>query len=678
MSEVDIEVNGEFFTLDVPAGTSDDQISQFVSANMDQFAPTLSPSSRELGRDDQARLREAKEAQQRAAGIPEDLIGGATSATNQANFMEKLRVENPVLADEIENTSIGQQMLIGAGKQAATMGRGVGLLPEESEEDKRVFDALKRGTGGAVGTGELIGAAAPLAVPGAAVARIPSALGRVAAGGSLAALEGGIQASGEGRDVLTGVALGAAIGGPLSKFTTTAGARLAKQNRQLMSPETGLPTPEFQKALDKRGMDFGALIGDGKNLPVVFGNQSPGQVVDNIIKKKLKSGDQTNALFNLKLDAKGNVIKNKFGDEALKQGFKKGQIAAVNSANKSTKREMRKMLSMKRSIHADDSKALEFRPTNIVGDSAMDRFNFIRRKASDLRKELDTVASKEFGPGKNLLESDKAGGLLRGRQIDPAKVSGTYFTGLEKLGVQVDDSVFPPKLNFTASAISEDKTSQRVIKSVTRILAKGGGGDIDALTAHGFKKQLDTMLDFNKKAASGLTDSGKKFTGDIRRSLNESIRDVSPRYARVNDELSKSLTSMESFDKALGGIDAFADNASVSVGQTLRRLLSNAQSKANLDTALTSLDDVAKELGGEFDVDVRRLIQFNNTLDDRFTATAKGSMQGTLESAARSGPREAAKDFAFKKGAGKIDDIRGISDSNAFNVMEKILKGLDK
>lgn len=448
--------------------------------------------------------------------------------------------------------------------------------------------------------------------------------------------------------------------------------RMQKGNRALFDQATGLPSPPLQKALDKRGMDFGALIGDGDNLPVIFGDKTPEQVVDTIIRDKLISGDKSNALYNLKLGPKGTVINDALGDEALKQGFLKGDIAAAKTANLPTKREMQSMLKMKRSIQADSSKALDFRPSDVVGNNAMKRFNFVRNRANDLRKELDRVATKELATGKNLLESGETGGLLKGRQVDPSKVADSYFAGLEKLGVEFDTSTAPPRLDFKNSAISEDKTSQRIIKSVTNILAKGG--KVDALKAHELKRQLDTMLDFNKKSAAGLTDAGKKFTGNIRKAVNESIRDVSPRYARINDELSKSLDAMQSFDDALGGVDAFADNANVAVGTTLRRLLSNVQSRATLDTALTNLDNTAAALGGNFDTDIKRLIQFNNTLDDRFGATARGSFKGEIESAMRSGPTQAAKDFALKKGAEKIEELRGINESNAFNVMTKILK----
>lgn len=445
-----------------------------------------------------------------------------------------------------------------------------------------------------------------------------------------------------------------------------------RANRYLIDPNTGLPSPIFESALKNRGMDFGGIMDDVDNLPAFTRQQSPDEVVDEIIKHQMNTGQASAALHRFKLVG-GNVVDDPLGVEAVKQGFREGDIAAAKTAGKATKREMLRMLNHKRRIQADSSKALDLRPSDIPGDQAMLRFSHIRNRANDLRQELDKMAKREFTPGKNLLEHASTGGRLRGLQIDTEQVRGQFFKGLHDLQVNFDDAVIPPRLDFSNSLISEDKTSQRIIKSVMNILAKKS--EIDAQKAHNVKRQLDTMLDFNRKSAAGLTDSGEKFAKQIRRSINNIIRDASPRYARVNDDLHMAITAMEDFEQALGGtVDVFAPNAQKAVGTTLRRLLSNVQSRTNLDNALTQIDDVASELGGVFDVDIRRLIQFNNTLDDRFGATARGSLKAEFESGLRSGPVQAAKDFAAKKAAEKIKDLRGISDTGAFNVMDKILK----
>lgn len=443
--------------------------------------------------------------------------------------------------------------------------------------------------------------------------------------------------------------------------------KLAKANRPLFD-DSGLPSPNLERALKKKDIDFGALIGERDELPLVFGKNNPDQLVDSIIKRKLAAGGQADALYKFRI-SDGRVVVDDLGGEALKQGFRKGDISSAKTANQSTRASMVEMLRKKRAIAADRSKALDFRPSDDVGKSAMERFDFVRDRALSLRKELDSLADRGGAPDPRLIGR----GGLKGREINPQLVVNDYLKGLDDLEVSIDSGTIPPKLDFKNSLISEDKTSQRIIKSLTNILAKEG--PIDASRAHVIKRQIDTMLDFNKKSAAGLTDVGERFAKDVRRSINNSIREVSPEYARINDELSKSLDVMQSFDKALGGgVDAFSDNASKAVGQTLRRLMSNVQSRVNLEDALSNLDNVSREMGGTFDTDVKRLILFNKTLDDRFGTSAFTSLQGEVESAIRAGPTQAAKEFAARKAAEKIEDIRGISDTNAFNVMERILR----
>lgn len=449
-------------------------------------------------------------------------------------------------------------------------------------------------------------------------------------------------------------------------------------NVKLFDESTGLPSSQLQQSLKKYDLDAGAIYDDLDNLPVFTGNKSVDDVVNDIVVKKFEGGDLPDSLYNKKLVAK-KVIDDPLGEEALTQGYRKGDIASAKSANNETKQEMKRMLNMKRAIQAQSDKALDFRPTDVVGENSMFGFNYVRNRVSALRKELDEVAKKELSIDPNRLEGPGSGGLLKGREINPKIVADDYIKGLDDLNIEVDSSVFPPKLDFSKSLISEDKTSQRIINSVTRLLAKDKAPD--ALAAHLLKKQLDNMLDFNKKSAAGLTESGEKFAKKIRASLNETIREVSPRYAAINDEMSAGISALNDFDEALGGgVDAFADNAPKAVGTTLKRLLTNVQSRANLEDSLINIFTVADNMGAKFKVDIKKLIQFNNTLDTRFGATERGSMQGIMDTVAERGFQDArnfgvvdAADLAVRTAAKGYQKAKGINETNAFNVMQKIL-----
>ena len=108
--------------------------------------------------------------------------------------MDQLRQENPYLADEIENMSIPEAMAVGAGERTANLLRGVGLMEQPSEMDRANFEALRSQRPGAVGTGQVLGEAAPWVIPGAKASQVAGTGARVAASGALGATEGAIQA----------------------------------------------------------------------------------------------------------------------------------------------------------------------------------------------------------------------------------------------------------------------------------------------------------------------------------------------------------------------------------------------------------------------------------------------------------------------------------------------------
>jgi hypothetical protein len=514
--------------------------------------------------------------------------------------------------------------------------------------------------------------------------KMPTDLAVGAASGAGAA--GGREVGGE-----PGAAVGA-LAAPLASVAAFGGAKSLIEalspkfgkNITLIDQKTGLPVPAFQKALESRGLDYGSIIDGVSNLPVVSTKRSLPEIVDSIVTKKIKSGSGDQGLAALRLE-QGRVVADDLGAEAVKQGFKPGQVAVAKNADNATKAEMLKMLNIRRQIAADDTAALSMRPSDIAGDHVLNRFNFIRDKANGLRLQLDAIA-KGSAPsiGERYLPGPGIGRGLKGAEIDTSNIENTVLQGLGKLNINIPDEVFADttKLqsflrnpeSFVGSQISKDKTSQKVIKDTIDLLSEPGS---DALRAHNLKRQLDAMIDFRKQSQGGLTEAGRTFAKTVRHALNESIREISPAYARVNDDLSLALKTMESFQNSISSkIDLFSDTSSGAVGQELRKLLSNYASRQTLRDSLSQIDSTTKALGGHFEVDAPRLVQFASTLDERFPAVARNSMQGVLEKGINNAnsPQDIHKSFireGFKKG---VEKAQGVNDTNAYNAMTKILR----
>jgi hypothetical protein len=255
-------------------------------------------------------------------------------------------------------------------------------------------------------------------------------------------------------------------------------------------------------------------------------------------------------------------------------------------------------------------------------------------------------------------------------------VVNNFLKELDNMDVEYDLSGAAPKVSFEGSMISKDKTSQRVINDVIDLLSEPRAPD--ALRAHKLKRQLDSLIDYNKKAQDGLTDAGRNIAKSVRKSLNDAIREVDADYAAVNDTLSQSLDAMNGFEKVLGpSIDVWGEGAQKAIGQDLRGLLSNRKSRVKLENAMDTLDETARQLGGQFDDDFKDLTVFAKTLDDQFGATARTSFGGEIESNVRNAFRgkDGVKDIVMDKAFEVYKNSRNINDSAAFKAIDDLIKG---
>jgi len=449
----------------------------------------------------------------------------------------------------------------------------------------------------------------------------------------------------------------------------------------LIDVNTGALTPEFNKALEKYDMDVGALIDDQGNFPVIYSGNKADDVVESIVKKQLTSGDKGKHLATLRLDKRGNIGKDDLGAQAIKHGYDPGDVTAIKQANAETRGSAKKMLQMQRAILTDKSKVDIFRPSDKVGDSVMDRFNFVRSQADKLAKNLDDLAEREFAPNR----IGKAG--LKKLEIDTSNIEKNIYDGLKKLGVNGVDDLFSgdstkvlaaikQKGFFDGSDIMVDPTSQNIIKDVFKLLGQQKDGNVDAYAAHKIKRQIDRLIDFRKKDSKGLTKEGRNFAKKIRAAMNDSIRDVSEDYAKINDKLSMSLKAMNAVEDSTGRrIDLFDKNANQAIGTEVRKLLSNYGVRQTLNNSLNQIDDASKALGGKFSTDFRELNRFANVLDKRFGSVAENSFKGNIDSALDLNRlrNTSIKEMIAEKGLGRIADKFGPNDKKALDLMQELL-----
>lgn len=455
----------------------------------------------------------------------------------------------------------------------------------------------------------------------------------------------------------------------LSLAPEVAGLAALKFRGGVKLKENGVPTRELRDILQERGLTYEALTPEAQNaipdtLPATVTPRGQAKSVSGrVAAEDIQAGGRQGGLATL--DVKGSkVVPDPLGQEAVKQGFDERIVQVAKSTTPETRADMLKMLQRMEAFKAGKT---DLRPSDIAGQAAVNRIQFIRDKANQARTELNEIARNK----------------LAGKPMDVTPVMQNLQSSLDDLGATVLSANGRPVVSYKGSIIEKDPGSQRVINDLLDLMSGGQlGAPVDALRFHNLKRQIDAIVDYGKSGKEGIPASGERLLKSIRRSLNESLRQVDPEYARVNDTISTSLKVFDDIEDSVGTkIDIFGPSADRAVGQQLRRLFSNTQARVAMEDALKQLDDVSRQFGGDFNNSAYDLAQFATNLDKRFGAVAETSLQGVMESAVNRGAQAAtqgatmtvtqmAADFLKKK----ANEARGISDYNAMRAMEELLK----
>ena len=153
-------------------------------------------------------------------------VNKTMSDRNTAAELEQIRLINPFLAQQIEETSGIEAFSVGAGRGLTNIGRAVGLADDEDETTKQAIEGLKTQTG-AVTAGEIAGESAPFLAVGGLLSGLAKTAGqKVLAGAALGASEGGLVTKGRGGSAKE-IALGTLLGGVTGGVVPVVGARLS-------------------------------------------------------------------------------------------------------------------------------------------------------------------------------------------------------------------------------------------------------------------------------------------------------------------------------------------------------------------------------------------------------------------------------------------------------------------
>jgi len=344
------------------------------------------------------------------------------------------------------------------------------------------------------------------------------------------------------------------------------------------------------------------------------------------------------------------IVKDPVAISAIDMGFDEGVIAAVKGASPTDKAKMLKMVDIMEQGKKNNLFAMKSRPTDVAGDSLMERLNKVKDANRSAGSELDGIA-----------------GSLRGKPYDITIPGDQFMDDLDAMGITLERQGSTIKANFSGSDIEglagPESAINRIISRISKV------GNFDAYEAHRLKRFIDETVTFGKNG-EGLAGKTEAVLKKLRKNLDKNLDENFPEYNRVNTQYAETIDAIDAFQDVAGSkMNLTADSADKATGTLLRRLMSNAQSRVRMLDAVQNVEDVAKKYGGKFDDDLFSQVLFADELDSVFGPTARTSFQGQIRQAIPTSKTDAV----MKLGEAAVKKVKGVTPEKQYEAIRALL-----
>jgi len=358
--------------------------------------------------------------------------------------------------------------------------------------------------------------------------------------------------------------------------------------------------------------------------------------------------------------------------DAIRQGFDKGVIAPIQASTASDKAKMLKMVQIMERGKQNKLFAAKNRPSDVAGDTLLQRVKAIRTANRSAGTDIDRVAKS-----------------LEGQELDILPAITTFGEKLDDLGVLLrsnGEGGFTP--DFKLSQLSPGDRGP--VKEVIRQMNIRGAGGVDALDVHKMKRIIDNNVTFGK-VKTGISGDAERVLKEFRTNLDEALDTTFPAYNAANVKYSETIGALNAIQDVAGKkMDLSGGNADKALGTLLRRTLSNAQSRIRLVDSIDEIESVVDKHGGTAFPriegpglgrdDLLTQVLFVDELDSVFGPVARTSFQGQIDQALKQGVRgvttkEGAVDIALTAAGKAAERVRGIDEAGAFKAIKELLKG---
>lgn len=334
--------------------------------------------------------------------------------------------------------------------------------------------------------------------------------------------------------------------------------------------------------------------------------------------------------------------------EAIRQGFDEGVIAAIKGSSPADRQAMLQMVDIMQQGKRNTRYFMEFRPTDVIGDSLLERYNHVLKVNKDAAGKLEAEASK-----------------LRGQGVDASPAVNQFLDDLDSLGVRLDNDL---NLDFRGSDIEGVTAAQDILNRVVQRMATSGS--VDAYELHRLKRFIDENVSFGK-VGEGLSGRTEGILKSLRHNLDGILDESFPSYDSVNTIYKETRDQLDGLQDVAGRkMDLTGGSADKALGTLMRRIMSNAQSRVNLLDSVNQLEQVARRYGGEFETDLLNLTLFADELDSVFGPAARSSLHGEVKKAIPM-TKESLITRAMESA---VEGLRGVNEGAAFSAIRRVLE----
>lgn len=421
----------------------------------------------------------------------------------------------------------------------------------------------------------------------------------------------------------------------------------------------------------EQNKDIGGIVGQsllGAGIGGVTGGILGG-IVGGVTGKMKATAQRREELVNLlktKPDSRvaqytmkgGQLVDDPAAQEAIKQGVDEGTVATIKGSSAADKAKASQALDILEKGRFDKTYRATNRPSDVLGDSAMQRFKPVYQANVKAAQELDTVAKS-----------------LQGKTVDPVPAVQSFIDDLDNMGIGFENG----KPVFTGSDIEGLGEPQKIIERIVKRMDDVGD---DAYELHRLKKFIDEQVDFGK-TSGGLTGKTENVLKGLRHNIDEILDSSFDSYNRINTTYSETRNAIDELT-SLGGskFDPLAPNAQKKLGTLMRRILSNANSRVDVLNALNSLQEVATKYGGKFDDDIVTQAVFVDDLERLFGTSAPTSLAGETAKGFKTAGNVTSKlksgkgllNMALEGTGNMIERARGIDEEGLIRSLRELLK----